>query len=55
MGDWAGKLVGAVCRIAGIFHGLIIPFVRQYQMLGIIAGHGDPLGELAAEPLAVDY
>jgi hypothetical protein len=23
MGDWAGKLVGAVCRIAGIFHGLI--------------------------------
>ncbi len=21
--DWAGKLVGAVCRIAGIFHGLI--------------------------------
>ncbi len=22
MGDWAGKLVGAVCRIAGIFHGL---------------------------------
>ena len=23
MGDWAGKLVGAVCRIAGISHGLI--------------------------------
>jgi len=23
MGDWAGKLVGAVCRIAGIFHSLI--------------------------------
>ena len=23
MGDWAGKLVGAACRIAGIFHGLI--------------------------------
>ena len=23
MGDWAGKLVGAVCRIASIFHGLI--------------------------------
>jgi hypothetical protein len=23
MGDWAGKLVGAVCRIAGVFHGLI--------------------------------
>lgn len=23
MGDWAGKLVGATCRIAGIFHGLI--------------------------------
>ncbi len=23
MGDWVGKLVGAVCRIAGIFHGLI--------------------------------
>ena len=23
MGDWAGKLVGAVCRIAAIFHGLI--------------------------------
>jgi len=23
MGDWAGKLVGAVCRIAGIFHGLL--------------------------------
>jgi len=23
MGDWAGKLIGAVCRIAGIFHGLI--------------------------------
>lgn len=23
MGDWAGKLVGAVCRITGIFHGLI--------------------------------
>jgi len=23
MGDWAGKLVGAVCRIAGIFHGLM--------------------------------
>jgi len=23
MRDWAGKLVGAVCRIAGIFHGLI--------------------------------
>jgi hypothetical protein len=22
MGDWAGKLVGAVCRIAGIMHGL---------------------------------
>jgi hypothetical protein len=22
MGDWAGKLVGAVCRMAGIFHGL---------------------------------
>ena len=23
MRDWAGKLVGAVCRIAGIFHGLM--------------------------------
>ena len=23
MGDWAGKLVGAVCRVAGILHGLI--------------------------------
>lgn len=23
IGDWAGKLAGAVCRIAGIFHGLI--------------------------------
>jgi len=32
MGDWAGKLVGAVCRIAGIFHGLMY------------AGSGNPGG-----------
>ena len=45
MGDWAGKLVGAVCRIAGIFHGLIYagsgnPAMVQIDaetMLGAIA------------------
>jgi hypothetical protein len=45
MGDWAGKLVGAVCRIAGIFHGLICaisgnPVKAQIDaetMLGAIA------------------
>ena len=29
MGDWAGKLVGAVCRIAGIFHGLIYARTKE--------------------------
>ncbi len=45
MRDWAGKLVGAVCRIAGILHGLMHacpPGLRNLQinletMLGAIA------------------
>lgn len=45
MGDWAGKLVGAVCRIAGIFHGLIYAIsgnpakaqIDAETMLGAIA------------------
>jgi len=45
MGDWAGKLVGAVCRIAGIFHGLIhassgdlsLSKIDAETMLGAIA------------------
>jgi len=45
MGDWAGKLVGAVCRIAGIFHGLIYAMsgnpakaqINTETMLGAIA------------------
>ena len=45
MSDWAGKLVGAVCRIAGILHGLIYADtgnpastqISQETMLGAIA------------------